>query len=304
MQILCINDASPDGCAAILSDYADRDTRIRIFTHEQNQGPSGARNTGLDNAVGEYILFLDSDDWWEPGLVTAVVAKAGQTDADMVNFGCMTTQPDGSEIPIGAGIPEARLNGKQDWEQYCLSHGKGTGICACFCLFRNQIIQRNRLRFTDEKEICAEDRLFQLCYLPLCRKIAAEPVLYYRYDVHAGSQTSGFWAHFPTEKLFRLGLVYRAWLRKIGYPLYLADLEVHETFRRNLFGDKASQIQADLKQLAKCRDFRRMCRRLAFGTAFCKLGKVKKHTPKLRLFNRLTAFFWLLGLPQLAQYFI
>ena len=60
-EVICVNDGSSDGSAKILAHYAEKDQRIRILTQE-NKGLSGARNTGLDNAKGEYISFLDSDD--------------------------------------------------------------------------------------------------------------------------------------------------------------------------------------------------------------------------------------------------
>ena len=60
-EVLCVNDGSPDNCQKILEEYAKKDNRIRILVQE-NQGLSGARNTGLDNAKGEYVFFLDADD--------------------------------------------------------------------------------------------------------------------------------------------------------------------------------------------------------------------------------------------------
>lgn len=60
-EIICINDGSTDGSGEILKEYSDKNTNIRVFT-QQNKGVSAARNIGLDNAKGEYIMFLDGDD--------------------------------------------------------------------------------------------------------------------------------------------------------------------------------------------------------------------------------------------------
>lgn len=62
-EIICINDASTDDSLNILEKYSLEDNRIRIVNHEKNKGLSFARNTGIENAVGEYLFFLDSDDW-------------------------------------------------------------------------------------------------------------------------------------------------------------------------------------------------------------------------------------------------
>ena len=62
IEIICVNDGSTDNSLAILEDYAEKDSRIKII-NQKNKGLSGARNTGMKHVQGEYILFLDSDDW-------------------------------------------------------------------------------------------------------------------------------------------------------------------------------------------------------------------------------------------------
>lgn len=63
IEILCIDDKSPDNSIDIVRKYSEKDSRIRIFRHERNRGLGAARNTGIENASGRYIFFLDSDDW-------------------------------------------------------------------------------------------------------------------------------------------------------------------------------------------------------------------------------------------------
>lgn len=62
-EVLCIDDVSPDNCAQLAEGYAKRDSRFRVIRHSKNRKPGGARNTGIENARGEYISFIDSDDW-------------------------------------------------------------------------------------------------------------------------------------------------------------------------------------------------------------------------------------------------
>ena len=64
-EAICVNDGSPDNCGAILAEYAQKDSRIKVISQE-NQGVSVARNKALENAQGEYISFLDSDDELAP----------------------------------------------------------------------------------------------------------------------------------------------------------------------------------------------------------------------------------------------
>ena len=65
LEIICVNDGSPDNCASILESYAQKDKRIKVITQE-NQGLSVARNNGFAQATGDYIYFLDSDDVIHP----------------------------------------------------------------------------------------------------------------------------------------------------------------------------------------------------------------------------------------------
>lgn len=85
LEIICVNDGSADDSPAILEEYAGRDGRIRIFSKEnEGKGAASARNLGLANASGEYIQFLDSDDFFEADMVESLVGKAVDTGSDVV----------------------------------------------------------------------------------------------------------------------------------------------------------------------------------------------------------------------------
>lgn len=68
LEILCVDDGSTDGSGAICEEYAARDSRVRVI-HQENQGPSAARNLALARVSGEYVYFADSDDWLEPEML-------------------------------------------------------------------------------------------------------------------------------------------------------------------------------------------------------------------------------------------
>lgn len=83
LEIIAVNDGSPDGSRAILEEYQARDSRIRVINQE-NAGLSAARNAGLAIASGEYLLFLDSDDWMDTDTCEKAVASAKEHHADIV----------------------------------------------------------------------------------------------------------------------------------------------------------------------------------------------------------------------------
>ena len=86
-ECILVNDDSPDNCPQICDEYAKIDDRIKVIHKKQNEGSPQARKTGLDLAMGEYILYIDSDDWIEPDMVEKMYSKAKNTDCDMVISG-------------------------------------------------------------------------------------------------------------------------------------------------------------------------------------------------------------------------
>ena len=75
LEILLVDDGSPDRCGVMCDEYASRDSRIRVI-HKENGGLSSARNAAIDVARGEYIGFVDSDDWIEPETYEALLDMA------------------------------------------------------------------------------------------------------------------------------------------------------------------------------------------------------------------------------------
>ena len=86
LEIILVDDGSPDNCPKICDEYAKKDTRIKVI-HKQNGGVSSARNAGLDNATGSYISFVDSDDWIDQKLYELLVNVATKNQSEMVCSG-------------------------------------------------------------------------------------------------------------------------------------------------------------------------------------------------------------------------
>lgn len=82
LEVICVDDGSTDESADILAAYADKDSRLTVIT-QTNAGPGAARNAGLERAAGRYIIFLDSDDWFEPDFLERMVNRAEDTGADV-----------------------------------------------------------------------------------------------------------------------------------------------------------------------------------------------------------------------------
>ena len=98
LQIVCIDDASTDGSLQLLQQYAARDERIEVMALSENHGQAYARNQGLQKAQGDYVCFLDADDWLSPDAIASAVdvfRQYGQTDSVLFQVDIM--HPDGVE---------------------------------------------------------------------------------------------------------------------------------------------------------------------------------------------------------------
>ena len=99
IEVITVDDASTDESPAILRQYAERDARIRVITHPQNRGLLAARASGIANATGKYILFLDSDDRLNAGILAAAFQTAEREQADIVHF---AAEPDAGNAELPA----------------------------------------------------------------------------------------------------------------------------------------------------------------------------------------------------------
>ena len=84
-EIILVDDGSPDGCGAICDDYASQHAHVKVV-HRPNGGLSAARNSGIEVATGDYVFFVDSDDYVEPNVLRTLVDKAEVDDLDVLRF--------------------------------------------------------------------------------------------------------------------------------------------------------------------------------------------------------------------------
>lgn len=186
-EALCIDDGSPDGCGAILDEYAARDGRFRIV-HRANGGVSSARNEGLRLARAPYIAMLDSDDWIEPGMLAALHQAVMRDGSDMAVCGHIEHAPNGETIerlPLKHGKTDAGLRpvdasmiesvSRYSWDK----------------LFRRDFLEKHGLRY-EEGIPFSEDHYFIQLYLLHARTVSLIPQFLYHYRRTASSATMRF----------------------------------------------------------------------------------------------------------------
>jgi len=97
-ECILVDDCSPDSSGKICDEYAEKDIRIKVIHNEKNEGSSLSRKTGLENSCGEYIQFVDSDDWIEPNMIELLYQKAVSENFDMVVCDYFMCKNDGVTI--------------------------------------------------------------------------------------------------------------------------------------------------------------------------------------------------------------
>ncbi len=188
IEIILVDDGSPDTCPAMCDVYAGKNPRVKVI-HKKNGGLGFARNSGLDLATGEYVVFVDSDDYVTRDMCERLYRRALETGADIVYGGIFYHGSRG--IRKSFGNDTARVwKGKQEMRQLLLDfvaarpgRTKDTvmEISVWRALFRRQILEDNGIRFVSERQFISEDLIFDIDILQNCRCVATitEPVYYY-----------------------------------------------------------------------------------------------------------------------------
>lgn len=149
LEIICIDDASTDRSASIVSDYASRDNRIVFLRNATNQGPAVARNKGLEVATGDIIGFLDSDDWYAPDTVARLVKVFREhDDADCVLYRCIHVDEEGREGDY-QGISFDSMPGKEAFRESLTWNIHGV-YAARKALFHQCPYDASRRHFSDD----------------------------------------------------------------------------------------------------------------------------------------------------------
>ncbi len=153
LEIILVNDGSPDNSLAICEDYASRDERIRVVSRP-NGGLSAARNTGLELVTGQYVSFVDSDDWLELDTYERCVeALAKYPDLDVLSFGYCYERATGTELVERS---ERLYQGREYFQEYALDNARSAIVC-------NKIYRASLLRtLRFEEGLLHEDEYFSL----------------------------------------------------------------------------------------------------------------------------------------------
>lgn len=172
IEIICVDDGSTDSSLDIIREYQANDSRIRIVT-ETNAGPALARNNGIRRARGEYIAFLDADDFYEPSLLEELYNEAKRADLDVVitDYDIYNSH----KAAFERAVPEkheniyqpGRVTSKSEYPDYIFTSTNGA---AWNKLFRTEFVKEKELSFLTDVKMY-EDVYFTVTALSLAERV-------------------------------------------------------------------------------------------------------------------------------------
>lgn len=224
-EIILVDDGSTDGSSRLCDLYAESNEKVRAI-HRENGGLGAARNSGLEAAVGEYVLFTDSDDYVSADMLEKLYAATAEYGADAVYGGmCYDTK---GRITRSQGVGSLTVwRGENRVMELLLDliavkPGKTKDtimeISACRALFRRTIFEKNHIRFVSEREFISEDLIFDMDFLPRCGCVAAIPDAVYFYTFNPKSLSKSF----RTDRFKRDKELYFEVIRRLS-KLYSED---------------------------------------------------------------------------------
>lgn len=178
-ELLLVNDGSKDNSLALCNDYAERDSRIKVLD-KPNGGVSSARNLGLDNATGEWVTFVDADDWLAEGALAKTIPY--MEEFEIIRFSTLDIFADGH-------THRRPVRFANDWDEafrQVVGHRTMIGIAGT--LYRRSLLEENNIRL-DQNIIYGEDWLLLATAMQKCRSVKTLSDLY-GYIYNRANETS------------------------------------------------------------------------------------------------------------------
>lgn len=192
IEVILVDDGSSDGSGRICDDFAAGEPRVRVI-HKTNEGQGIARNAGLDLASGEYVLFIDSDDYIEEDTCSRLFSYMKEKEVQLCSFGYIIEDPSGGEV-YRPEISE-RIYRKEEIRDEFIHHFFGDsseqdelrGVSACMTAFQREMIEKYQIRFPSERQVLSEDTVFSLEFCRHIEGAAVLPAFFYHYVQNVSS---------------------------------------------------------------------------------------------------------------------
>ncbi len=230
-EVLCINDCSPDGTSSVLEKNKNAHTNMRIINHDTNKGLGGGRNTGIREAKGRYIWFVDSDDEVVGEGFLEALERAINYNLDVLGFNYCRIDQEGKELSSHKVFGETSVDYgygfvKRTFSENLVNH---MGYVWRF-LYRTDYLNSKNLLFPEM--VRWEDTVFMPKSILLAERIASVPQVFYAYRVNPDSISGVFGKAYPAKSIYEFAFC-------AGRDLLRFSEEVKDEKMRRAFHDTA-----------------------------------------------------------------
>lgn len=197
IEIILVDDGSPDNCPQICENYQKRDNRIKVI-HKKNEGLGYARNSGMEIADGKYISFIDSDDYISEDFLYKLYTKAVEYDADAClggNTSVLSTKTlvyehlFAGKILIGDEVKSKLLLSMLGYDEM----GNGyTGMSVWRGIYKKSILEKFAISFPSERKYISEDIIFDIAFFAKANKVVISDSVGYFYCYNGDSLTTTY----------------------------------------------------------------------------------------------------------------
>ena len=218
IEIILVDDGSTDSSGLICDEYKETDERILVI-HKNNEGLGLARNTGIEAATGEYIGFVDSDDFVRPDMFEYLYSNVKKYDADIsycekIKWFSDTQKEEGKEKE------SIRIYEYNELSKYLLDRigtlpeekeDNSYSTAVWLGIFRHEIFTRNNISFVSERVFISEDIIFNIDFISKCKRIVHSNRLLYYYRCTQNSLTT----KYKEDRFEKNVVLYREIIRRL-----------------------------------------------------------------------------------------
>ena len=300
IEIILVDDGSPDNCPVRCDEYSDLDPRIKVI-HKENAGLGYARNSGLEVATGEYVAFIDSDDFVDISMYEELYSVAKKNSCDSVFCGYFNLDNRLKAEPVSEVLnlttfdtPKKIQNVLLDMIACKASSRKERKfrMSVWHSIYSRKLIEDNKIKFVSEREYISEDIFFHIDYLTKSSKIAFVPTPLYYYCYNDNSLTKTF----RNDRFKKHKILYKGMLKKINSQEYYNNI-VKQRVNRFFIGYVRSNMVSICKAQISYNEKRRLIKEICYDNIweslkdypYYKMPLVHKTIMKLIKYKMVTA---------------
>lgn len=246
LEIILVDDGSKDTSGMLCDRWKQMDSRIRVI-HKQNEGLGFARNSGLDIANGDYVMYIDSDDYIAQDMIEILINKSKETNSDTVYCGLTRVFIDGTEGSMPLIYDNRSFAGRKIITDILLEmigskpqDGEDSNffMSVWHAIYSMDIIRKHNIRFVSERQIMCEDIMYHIDYLRYAKKVTCikDCLYYYRVNPKSLSQV------YDATRFERQKVLSRAIIDALDEFVDSKDYLVRE--QRRFLGGARMQIQS------------------------------------------------------------